>query len=440
MDCVVSESIGFNRAPPTVMHVDLNSCFASVEQQANPALRGRPVAVAAYRTDNGCILAASREAKTLGVGTGMRVGEGKRLAPGLVVLSPDPWKYRYINRKLLALLRQYTADVEVKSIDEMVLSLAGSPQLDMRTRNGERVADAMRTIGADIKRRIREEIGEWLTVSVGIAPNRFLAKTGSNLHKPDGLDVIDAGNVEAVFSAMKATDLTGIKEGYGSRLARYGITTAIGMYRAPISVLKAAFASVVGYHWWLRLHGWEADDRDFGRKSYGNSYALYVPYRPGERPLEQILCQLAEKTGRRMRLAGFRAGGVEASCVFRDWTYWHGHELTPSGTYAGGDLFAVARRVIAKAPKRPVRILAIRAMRLTRDLYAQQTLDEGESRKRRVTAALDAIGDRWGPGLVVPATLLGSPQTVKDRIAFGGVKELEEFAFSDDVAYESEPT
>lgn len=115
MDLVLSESAGFNPAPPTLMHIDLNSCFASVEQQANPRLRGKPVAVAAYVTDRGCILAASVEAKRLGVATGMRVGEGKALCPDLVVIPPDPPKYRFVNRKLLVLLSTYTPNLSVES-------------------------------------------------------------------------------------------------------------------------------------------------------------------------------------------------------------------------------------------------------------------------------------------------------------------------------------
>src|SRR5260221_13546900 len=116
----------FNNVLPTVMHIDINSCFATVEQQANPLLRGKPVVVAAYTTSNGCILAASVEAKRLGIKTGMYVGDGKKLFSKLVVLPPDPNKYRHVNRQLFTILSRYTAHVSVESIDEMVLSLANT--------------------------------------------------------------------------------------------------------------------------------------------------------------------------------------------------------------------------------------------------------------------------------------------------------------------------
>ena len=183
----------FNPISPTVFHVDLNSCFATIEQQANPILRGKPIAVVSYMTDNGCILAASREAKALGVKTAMRIREARFFCPSLRVLSPDPAKYRFVNRKLLMLLSAYSDSVTVKSIDEMVLDVKHAPTFSPMN---------MLSLGQEIKKRIRDEIGEWLTVSIGISTNRYLAKIASGLHKPDGLDIIDRNNCEKVFPLL----------------------------------------------------------------------------------------------------------------------------------------------------------------------------------------------------------------------------------------------
>src|SRR3989344_3586037 len=141
--------MAFNPKPPTVMHIDLNSCFATVEQQANPLLRGKPLVVAAYTTGNGCILASSVEAKRLGVKTGMRVWEGKNLYPRLVVLPPDPEKYRWVNRKLRVLLSSYTPYLSVESIDEMVMDLGKTPALECSSKI---------SIAYDIKKCIKKEI------------------------------------------------------------------------------------------------------------------------------------------------------------------------------------------------------------------------------------------------------------------------------------------
>lgn len=437
MDTVMSERIGFNTLPPTLMHVDLNSCFATIEQQANPLLRGKPVAVAAYTTPGGCILAASYEAKRFGVKTGLRVREGKMVCPGLIILPSDPWKYRWVNRKLLALFSVYTATVEVKSIDEMVLDFERSPALERHVGpmpyENVLVESTMQTIAKEIKRKIKEEVGEWLTVSVGIAPNRYLAKVAAGLHKPDGLDVISKVNIETILESLSLEDLCGIKAGYGGRLRRWGIGTALAFYKANIRTLKSAFHSINGYYWWLRLHGWEADDREFAKKSVGHSYALYEPYRRSDPRLSQILCQLTEKMGRRLRSYGARASGMHVWCLLGGYASWHHGESLGSPIYSNKDLYDAAQRILKTAPNELVRNIAVSCFCLTFDLYTQLTLDESEVKKEERTRAIDAIHDRWGGGLVTSARLLKTPQRIKDRIAFGGVKDLEEFIFQDKI-------
>lgn len=447
MDTVISESVGFNPAPPSFMHIDLNSCFASCEQQANPKLRGKPVAVAAYATGNGCILAASTEAKRSGVKTGMRVREGKLLCPGLIILSPDPNKYRYVNRKLLLLLQRYTADVEVKSIDEMVLDMKHAPGMEKfrgvqafsgRTGKGSfasPVSGKMLSVAKEIKTKIREEIGDYLTVSIGISTNRYLSKVGSGLHKPDGLDVITGGNAEQVFEGMNLEDLCGIKEGYGGRLRNAGISSAVSFYRAPIVLLKHAFRSVVGYHWWLRLHGWEADDRQFARKSFGNSHALYVPYRVSDPRLLQVLAQLTEKTGKRLRAHGFSARGIHVSALFEDGTFAHRGRLMPHVLYATPDIYSAACATLSRFPDKGVRILAIACFELEEAGTYQLELFRSDGRKRRLAKAMDTINDRWGDFTIGMGRMLSAERRVLDRIAFGGVRELEEFAFREDAEH-----
>lgn len=432
MDTILSESVGFNPAHPIFMHIDLNSCFASVEQQANPLLRGKPVAVAAYPTNGGCILAASREAKALGVKTGMRVGMGKSIIPGLTVLTPDPPKYRFVNRKLLGLLQRFSSQVEVKSIDEMVVSMGVAQQFWHKAGNFPSVELAMEDTAREIKKNIKEEIGEWLTVSVGISTNRYLAKVASGLHKPDGLDTITGENAKTIFSAMQVEELCGIKTGYGSRLRRFGITTALAMYNAPIKTLMAAFSSIVGYHWWLRLHGWEADDRQFDRKSFGQSYAFGKKSIFPDPMSTQILCQLCQKMARRMRMAGYSARGIHCSVLFTDGSFWHKGALFPNRLLSGSDCFSKAKTVLSRAPQNRIRILAVSVYCLLPKNQTQLGLFETEVKKEQLTAALDTIDEKWGAGSVFPGTLLSMDTKIQDRISFGGVKELEEFVFRSD--------
>lgn len=410
------------------MHLDINSCFATIEQQANPLLRGKPVAVGAYTTGNGCILAASREAKQFGVKTGMRVRDGRALCPQLIVVGPDPEKYRYVNRKLFALLATYTADIEVKSIDEMVMSFANAPAVQTRQQAGCTPAAAMADLSQELKRRIRQDVGDWITVSIGLAPNRYLAKLGSSIRKPDGFLDIDKHNVTDVLGSLELEDLVGIKYGNGSRLRCFGINTPVDFYRASIPTLRKAFNSIVGYHWWLRLHGWEADDREFSRKTIGHSHALKIAYRPDQPELLQVLSQLVLKMGKRLRSKGYTARGIHVLCMYANHTAWHHGQTLPEAIYADADLYDAALAILNQAPGLPVRNLAVNTFNLQQNLYQQASLLESEQRKERVTRALDTITDRWGHAVITSGRMINTRLKVLDRIAFGGGRGLQETA------------
>jgi len=398
----------FNNAPGTVMHVDFNSCFASIEQQANPLLRGKPVVVAAFATDKGCILAASVEAKRLGIKTGFRVIDGKKICPGLIVLSPDPWKYRNVHLKLRNLISGYTNNFTPKSIDEFVLNMDGYPRL--------RETD-MKGIALEIKQRIKKEIGEWLTVSVGIAPNRYLAKIAAGLHKPDGLDEINRQNFLEIYSKLKLTDLTGIKQRNAARLNSLGIYSVLDFYNAPVWKLKAAFHSITGLYWHTRLTGYEVDDIEFGRRSFGNSVAIGKNLSKIEE-MFPILSRLTEKMCSRLRTAGYRAHGVHLAIVYKNGLWWHKGRLTK-------DIYKGAFRLLLEAnPSSPVLNLAVSCYGLSRNDSLQLNIFENVEKREDLEKSIDKLNQRWGDFTVSRARSMGGAKMVMDRIAFGGVKEL----------------
>lgn len=417
----------FTASPPLVMHVDLNSCFATVEQQANPMLRGKPMVVAAYVTNNGCILAASKEAKKLGIKTGMPVGEGKRIYRNLIVLPPDPNKYRVINHALTNVLGSYTDALSVESIDEMVLSLKDTPALyrAMQEMHDDILA-SMTSIALEMKCRIRDEIGEWLTVSIGIAPNRYLAKVASGLQKPDGLRSLTKENIVDEFSKLELEDLCGIKTGNATRLRYKGIASPVDMLTVSSEQLADAFHSIVGYHWWRRLHGWEDgsmyksfDEAEDPQKSFGQSYALPKGYIASDPRLWQILSQLTMKMGRRLRTAGCTASGIGVSLLFADYSHWHTQEKLPVSLFADHDFYTRMRSMMAAAPNRSVRILAIHCYKLERGIYTQQSLLPEENKKRNIAIAIDNVQERYGDFVIVSGRMMGMEQRVLDRIAFG---------------------
>lgn len=408
----------FGNRLPTIMHVDLNSCFASIEQQANPRLRGLPTVVAAYTTGGGCILAASVEAKRLGIKTGMRVSDGRNIYPRLVVLPSDPEKYRWVSRALRTLLSSYTPHLSVESIDEMVMDVAHAPRTDTIS------------LAYEIKRRIKQEIGEWLTVSIGIAPNRYLAKVASGLHKPDGLDVITKENIEEILTGLRLEDLCGIKDGNATKLRRAGIGTPVAFFRASPVDLVAAFHSKTGWDWWLRLHGYEDGImyKDFeappeGQKTFGQSFALGVFRIPRDPEISKIMAQLIVKMGRRLRASGLVAHGVSVSLLFADYSHWVKNARRQEPLFADSDFLGEVRGLLIQAPAKPIRILAVTSFNLMPRGTGQIGLWNMDERKWKIIDALDAIADRWGEFTVIPGRMLGIEQKVLDRIAFGRVIE-----------------
>lgn len=401
------------------MHIDLNSAFATCEQQANPLLRGKPIAVAAYMTPNGCVISPSIEAKRYGVKVGMTVREARLLYPAIVILPPDPPKYRAVHLRFSKLFREYSPDVVPKSIDEAVIDFTYSQALFHKD---------LLDIAREIKKRMRKEIGDWISCSIGIGTNRFLAKTAAGLHKPDGLDIITHDRVEEVYKSLSLLDLCGINTRNQARLNACGIFTPTEFLHAPVLTLqKQVFQSIAGYYWFLRLRGWEIDAVEFTRKSYGQSYALQK-HTADMKDLAPLLMKLTEKMGRRLRKAGYSAKGVHVACVYRDWTHWHMGRSFEKELYTTQELYRKVLLVFNMQPERKVIAkLAVSCYHLIPAFSMQEELfDTEHSKKRTLSDALDKINDKYGEYVVTPALMMGLSSQIIDRIAFGGVKELED--------------
>src|SRR3989344_5902981 len=291
-----------NRDTPQVMHIDLNSCFATVEQQARPLLRGKPVAVTNRFTKNACVVAASYEAKAFGVKVGMTFSDAKVLVPNLIMLETDPPKYHYVYQILVNIMQSYSPNVIMKSIDEGIINFEGTTSaVNKRPLAG---------IGYEIKKRLKNEVGCWMRCNIGIAPNRFLAKTAASLHNPDGLDIIDHKNLRKTLSDLKLTDLTGIAERNEARLNTRGIYTPLQFLDAPADLLKRhVFKSVCGEDWYKRLRGWEVDDYQSSVKTVGRQFVL-DDMQPSEETLRSRLAYLCETTAMKLRYKGLCARGI----------------------------------------------------------------------------------------------------------------------------------
>jgi len=414
--------LGLNRAEPATLVVDLNCAFASIEQQHDPSLRGRPVAIAAYATDAATIVSSSREARDLGIKTGMRVFEAKALYPRLVIREPNPPRYREVSDKLIEILQRHTPDVLRMSIDEASLNLAGTPDLTLLGPEG---------VGWAIKRAVRAEVGECVTCSIGISTSIWMAKQASNLDKRDGLERIDHRNLVAVFGRLELTDLSGIADATARHLARAGIRTPLDfLYATPQRLRLAGMRREVAEHWLKRLRGYEVGSFESARrKSYSHSHVM-ARATSVQADLEELLMRLSEMVGRRLRAAGRRGSVVTVSVVYRPRAGHFSHQAKqPQPISTGEEIYRAALELLAaREPGREVGTLGVGLSGLSdaaedqMDLFAEPRAPSGD----RLEKAMDAIRDRFGEDAVQRGRLLGRAPVVRDRIAFGNTGHPEE--------------
>ncbi|PID31531.1 hypothetical protein CR983_00730 [Candidatus Saccharibacteria bacterium] len=416
----------YNHAAPMIMHIDLNSCFATVEQQARPRLRGRPVAVVNRRTEHTMIVTCSYEAKAMGVKLGMRLRDARRLCPGLVGVESDPPKYRYVYRQLMRIMNDYSAHVRMKSIDEGVIDFAEAcarPGLEYE----------LAAVGHEIKRRLREEIGCSMRCNVGIGTNRFLAKTAAGLHKPDGLDVITSDNIREVFAELELEDLTGIAEHNHARLAAVGITTPLEFLDADETTLRRiVFKSIDGTKWHQRLRGWEVDKVDYPLRTAGRQYVLE---QRAMKPVDVLkrLHHLCEAVGRKVRSQGLVARGVHVHARSyasgyghggpRARSYWQARHMADAPFFSDAAIYEIARQLLADAPY-PLKQIGVTCYGLAPPDDSQLHLWGDElARERAVVAAADDINNRYGERTIHSADTLGTDM-VKAKIPFGSTRYL----------------
>lgn len=404
-----------NTERPLIMHIDLNSCFATVEQQARPMLRGRPVAIVNRRTEHTMIVTASYEAKARGVKLGMRLRDAKKLCPDLIGIESDPQKYRYVYHKMMRIMSDYSPHVTMKSIDEGVIDFSQAPE---SIRNRDLVE-----IGYEIKQRLRNEIGCWMRCNVGISTNRFLAKTAASLHKPDGLDVITSQNIREILGTLTLQDLTGIARHNELRLNAVGIYTPLDMLAANASSLHVAFKSILGEQWYQRLRGWEVDDVTHDLKSCGRQYVLERPNLSQEEKVTRLHA-LVEGVGAKLRHNHKAARGVRLYARLYGGGVWQAHELTPLPFYSDAAIWSIARRLFLGAPSN-INMVSVVCYHLADDDDSQLSLFGDElARERHVTWAIDEINSRYGERTIHSGNTLDANEVVKTKIPFGSTRYM----------------
>lgn len=271
------------------LFVDFNSYFASVEQQENPSLRGRPVVVVPVVADTTCCIAASIEAKKYGIKTGTIVSEAKQRCPELVVALAHPALYVHYHHRLLKAIENCIPIHKVGSIDEAECLLMG------REREPERATE----IARQIKQSIRET-GDWLQCSIGIAPNGFLAKTASDMQKPDGLVVLEEKDLPDALFRLKISDLCGVGYNMEKRLRYQGIHSVEQLCFSSRAKLREVWGGIEGERFYDRLHGAVIEQAETQRGTVGHSHVLAPEFR-NVQGVNAVLKKLLMKAAMRLR-------------------------------------------------------------------------------------------------------------------------------------------
>ncbi|MDT8442450.1 MAG: DNA polymerase IV [Desulfuromonadales bacterium] len=381
--------------PRIIMHLDMNAFFASVEQQCNPALRGQPLAV--IGSGRTVVTTASYEARACGVKTGMNTWEARQACPQILFVVGNNRKYVDTSTRIIAMMRDYTPLVEVFSIDEAFLDVTGSLGL----------FGSATTIAYRLKARIRHELG--LTCSIGIAPNKLLAKLASDMQKPDGLTVIDADEVASLMERLPVGELCGIGGKTVRKLADLNIFTCGQLGRYPLAILRQHFG-IVGEQLSRMGRGLDASpvvpSQDAGPvKSVGHSMTLREDL-CGRDALARYLLQLAEMVGRRARRHRVAGRTVHLVVRYDDFTTVGRQRSRLTATSQSEAIYHDAMTILDSFDlSRPVRLLGVRLTGLVHQ-HEQLPLFPEERRAAAMAAAMDEANDRFGEFTVTFGSLL----------------------------------
>lgn len=395
------------RSEASILHLDLDAFFASVEQLLDPELRGRPVVVAGLGA-RGVVSAASYEARRYGVRSAMPTARARRACPDGVFLPPRMREYESRSRLVMAILRSVTPLVEPISLDEAFLDVAGA----------RRLYGTGPEIAALLRQRIREETG--LTASVGVAPTKFLAKIASDLAKPDGLFVVEPGRELDVLHPLPVERLWGVGPATLARLARMGVKTVGDLAVVPREALVGAVGKAHGEHLYALAHN--VDDRDVVPtrevRSVGNEETFPADLRE-RRELEREIVRLADKVASRLRAAGLAGRTVTLKVRYGDFTTVTRSETGREPVDTAAVLVRTARELLASTEiARGVRLLGISVSHLApsqgpapaQGVFDLEGLDDlgahDDARRAAVERAVDDVRRRFGHESVQPATLL----------------------------------
>lgn len=391
----------------TILHVDMDAFFASVELLHRPDLRGKPVIVGGAGT-RGVVLSATYEARRFGVHSAMPIGRARRLCPQAEVITPTFARYATISTAVMEIFGSVTPYVEPLSLDEAFLDVSGAV----------RRLGSPRVIGQLIRRRVQSEHG--ITCSVGAASTKFVAKLASTQAKPDGMLVIPPDRVVSFLHPLPVGALWGVGERTEERLRRLGLTTVGEIAHTPESTLQRALGHALGSH--LSALAWGRDPRPVDPHAPDRSLGAEETFdRDVDDPtvVRRELLRLAERVGSRLRAHGHVGRTVALKVRFADFTTITRSRTLPEPTDVAREIYATATDLYDALglQRARIRLVGIRVEGLlaSDDAHRQLQLGVPEVGWREVEQAMDKAAARFGSGAVTPARLLDQNRRSEDR-------------------------
>ncbi len=396
---------------PTILHVDMDAFYASIEIRDNPSLAGLPVCVGGPSDQRGVIAAASYEARKHGVHSAMPTATARRLCPDLVLLPPDFERYTAASREIMAIFRNYTPLVEPLSLDEAFLDIEGCERL---FGDGEQ-------IGRAIKRDILRKTG--LVASVGVAPSKVLAKLASDLDKPDGFRVIQPDEVRSVLDPLPVSKVFGVGPRTAKRLESLGVRTIGDLaIRDRAEVVREFGAAGAWIH--DLAHGIDTRRVTPRREEKSHGMERTFPQDVVDREeLRLALLSFCEEVAFGLRDKGLRGRTVTLKARYGDFTTITRTKSLPAPTNLGPRIFAIARELLDRIPPGALRLLGVQVSALSdvRAAVQESLFTDAEPDARgprsmaprkleRATEGLDKLRKKFGHSAVVRASLLGRPR------------------------------
>ena len=397
------------------LFADLNSYFASCEQQEDPDLRGKPIAVAPLISDTTCAIAASYEAKLYGVKTGTNIGEAKRMCPDLQIVPSRPKLYVEYHHRILDAIESVIPVEHIMSIDEVACLLDRTQQ----------TPEAITKLSAEIKQVVRSRVGACLTLSIGAASNKLLAKLASDMKKPDGLTILEPELMPHKILHLKIQDICGIGINMAKRLNEAGIVTMPQLWAADAGRLERIWGGIVGKRFHALFHGEDLPSPPRQKRSLGHEHVL-APEQRYTDTAKTVLQELLIKAALRLRQENLYCRRLVVNIK---WTgedgYW-----SDDRTFTESQDNLLFNRVLLdiwkKVPcKKPLRVGVSLTDLVEANQHQQDLFDKPQNES--LTKAIDQLNEKFGKGAIGFGLAGSSSKKLTSKIAFQRVPDLSEF-------------